>query len=330
MSGVQSSSSVTQTLQKAGPGPSQSLLLHISRVTVLGLDFLVLLVQILWAVLETVWKIFKPEEMKSLRGEVAVITGAGHGIGRCLAIQLSQLGVRVACWDVNLEGAENVVREVEKLGGSGLPVKVDVSDREAVRRAAQYTRTQMGEVTLLFNNAGIMPCKPLLAHSETEIEKVFAVNVFSQFWTIHEFLPRMITLQMGHIVSMCSVAGVTGTSNLVPYCSSKFAIKGMMDALHMELRATRPDAKVKLTTIHPFTVNTGLAQKPRSRFQSLFSFTSPEQAAEMALGAMRRDHEYAFIPTFLCFFNAVSKMLPRDAQIAILEFLDCGCDSQEE
>ena len=83
------------------------------------------------------------------------------------------------------------------------------------------------------------------------------MNVFSQYWTVMEFLPRMISLGRGHITSICSMAGVTGTPNLVPYCSSKFAVKGFMDALYLEMRATRPDCKVGFTTILPFVVDTG-------------------------------------------------------------------------
>jgi len=306
------------------------MLLILLNMLLLVLDTLVLVGQVVSAILETIYRTFRPKAFKDLTGQVAVVTGAGHGIGRCLALQLTQLGVRVACWDLNLKWAESVLDEVEQMGGSGLALKVDVSDREAVRRAALTTRTQLGEVTLLFNNAGIMPCKPLLQHSEKEIEKVFSVNVFSQFWTIYEFLPRMLTLNMGHIVSMSSMAGITGTPNLVPYCASKFALKGLMDALYLELRAQQPDSSVQLTTIHPFTVDTGLAQKPRSRFQSLFSFTSPELAAQMVIEATRRNHEYAFIPSFLCPLSAVVKLLPRAAQIAIYDFLDCACDPHEE
>jgi len=223
-----------------------------------------------------------------------------------------------------------VLKELEEQGGSGIALKVDVSDREAVRRAALTTRTQLGEVSLLFNNAGIMPCKPLLSHTEKEVEKVFSVNVMSQFWTIYEFLPRMLVLNMGHIVSMSSTAGITGTPNLVPYCASKFALKGMMDALYLELRANYPDTGVQLTTIHPFIVDTGLAQKPRSRFQNLIPFTSADQAAEMVLEATRSNHEYAYIPSILCFFFAIIKLFPRAAQIAILDFLDCGSDAHDE
>merc|ERR550519_1193780 len=110
-----------------------------------------------------------------------------------------------------------------------------------------------------------MPCKPIMSYSQKEVEKIFDVNVFSQFWTVKEFLPRMINLSKGHIISMSSMAGITGTPNLVPYCSSKFAVKGFMDALFLEMRENNPNTLINFTTIHPFFVQTGLAKKPKSR-----------------------------------------------------------------
>merc|ERR1719300_2110614 len=150
----------------------------------------------------------------------------------------------------------------------------------------------------------------MLSYSQAELEKIFFVNVFAQFYTVQELLPRMLNLNKGHIIAMSSMAGITGTPNLVPYCSSKFAVKGLMDALFLELRASRPDSNVSMTTIHPFVVDTGLAQKPRSRFQKFIPFTTPEDAAQMIISAMRRNEEYAFIPSFLCFMTAVSKLIP--------------------
>ena len=81
-----------------------------------------------------------------------------------------------------------------------------------------------------------MPCKPFLQFSPSEVEKVLSVNVLSQYWTLMEFLPRMASLRKGHVVSMCSMAGVTGTPNLVPYCSSKFAVKDWFNkVLHAKI-----------------------------------------------------------------------------------------------
>merc|ERR1719210_2334341 len=162
----------------------------------------------------------------------------------------------------------------------------------------------MGEVTLLFNNAGIMPCKPFLNHSQAELEKIFFVNVFAQFYTVQELLPRMLNLNKGHIISLSSMAGITGTPNLGPYCATKFAVKGLMDALFLELRASSAATNIHLTTIHPFVVDTGLAQKPRSRFQSLIPFTPPEVAASNIIRATRRNYEYEFIPSWFCLVSA--------------------------
>jgi len=293
-------------------------------------DTVLLLLKVLWSVLEEVVRLVVPRPEKDVRGEVAVITGAGHGIGRELALKLVRLGVRVACWDINLAGAEETLRMMKERGGEGMVLAVDVSDHDAVRSAALTTRTEMGEVTLLFNNAGIMPCKPIESFSQHEIEKIFGVNVYSQFWTVKEFLPRMISLNKGHIVSMSSMAGIVGTPNLVPYCASKFAVKGFMDALFLEVRASRPDVNINMTTIHPFVVDTGLAQKPRSRFQKLIPFTRPEAAAEKIISAMRRNCEYEFIPSFLCLISALTKLIPRSGQLALMDYLDCACDPHDD
>lgn len=301
----------------------------IYNLFLLLLDVLLLGIQIVAAVMETLYRTFVPAKEKELRGDVAVVTGGGHGIGLEIASQLADLGVKVAVWDINEDGAKETVRLIEKKGELGLALAVDVSNREEVRRAADITRKELGEVSLLVNNAGIMPCKPFLDFSEKEVEKIFSVNVYSQYWTIFEFLPRMLSLDRGHILSISSIAGITGTPNLVPYCSSKFAVKGLMDALFLELRSSYPDSRVKTTTIHPFVVDTGLAQKPRSRFQQIIPFTAPQSAASQIIAAMRRDEEYAFIPSILCLFTAVSRLLPRKAQLAVIDFMDCNCDPHD-
>ena len=123
------------------------------------LDTALLALQLVWAVAVQLYHAVVPHRERELAGEVAVVTGAGRGIGRELALQLAAAGVRVACWDCDKAGADRTAELVERAGGQALPLVVDVSEREAVRRAASSTRQQLGEVSLLFNNAGIMPCK---------------------------------------------------------------------------------------------------------------------------------------------------------------------------
>ena len=299
------------------------------EVVTVVLDLILLLIKLVLSIFEELFRQLFPKKEKDLRGEVAVVTGAGHGIGRELSLQLVKLGVRVSCWDINKTGAEETVEQIRKLGGEAMALVVDVADKDAVKKAALETRNEMGEVTLLFNNAGIMPCKPFMKYSQQELQKIFDVNVMAQFWSCHEFLPRMLNLNKGHIISLSSMAGITGTPNLVPYCSSKFAVKGFMDALFLEVRQQNPGHNIKMTTIHPFVVDTGLAQKPRSRFQKFIPFTPPEVAAAKIITATRRDYEYEFIPGWLCLVSALTKIIPRRGQLALMDFLDCACDEHD-
>lgn len=96
---------------------------------------------------------------------------------------------------------------------------------------------EVGDVTILVNNAGIMPQHEILKHAEGEIRRIFDINVLAHFWMYQAFLPKMIEKNIGHLVSISSIAGLCGLNNLVPYCSSKFAVRGAMESLSEELRA---------------------------------------------------------------------------------------------
>jgi len=294
-------------------------------------DTIALLMTVVLSVVRALYRLVVSEEEKSLSGEVAVVTGAGHGIGRELVRQLAGMGARVACWDKNGEAVRIVAEEIREIGGKAIAVTVDVADKKAVEDAAFITTDKLGEVTLLINNAGIMPCKPLLSFSCSEVETQFSVNVLSHFWTIKQFLPRMMELNKGHIVAMSSVAGVNGAPNLTPYCSTKFAVKGLMDSLFLELRAVFPNSvPVKLTTVHPYVVTTGLAKNPTSRFMSLLPYTSPKQAAEQTIAAVRTNQEQLFIPAFLSPLYRMSKVWPREAQLAVLDYLKISFGVSQE
>ena len=167
-----------------------------------------------------------------------------------------------------------------------------------------------------------MPAKPFLNFSSSDIENIFRVNVFSQYWTLQEFLPDMIKAK-GHVVSICSVAGVQGTPYLVPYCSSKFALKGLMDALFFEIRKDH-GSRVTLTTVHPFTIDTGLAVNPTTRFPWLIPILTPEYCAEVITDAILKEEEEVFIPKHLSYGFRVGKLMPRRVEVAGIEFLNCG------
>lgn len=115
---------------------------------------------------------------------------------------------------------------------------MDVTKREAVLEAAGKVQKDVGTVTILVNNAGIMPSREFLKHTENEIRKIIDINLVSHYWMYQAFLPKMIENNHGHIVAMSSMAGMMGLQNLVPYCGSKFGVRGTQEAMSEELRCT--------------------------------------------------------------------------------------------
>lgn len=95
---------------------------------------------------------------------------------------------------------------------------MDVTNREKVIEAGKKVESEVGTVTILINNAGIMPQHELLKHTEKEIRMIFEINVLAHFWMFEAFLPKMIERNYGHIVALSSMAGAIGLVNLVPYC----------------------------------------------------------------------------------------------------------------
>jgi NADP-dependent 3-hydroxy acid dehydrogenase YdfG len=116
--------------------------------------------------------------------------------------------------------------------------RVDVTNREKVIETGAKVLKEVGTVTILLNNAGIMPQHEQLKHTEKEIRMIFEINVLAHFWMFEAFLPKMIEDNNGHIVALSSMAGILGLPNLVPYCGSKFAVRGIQEALSEELRLT--------------------------------------------------------------------------------------------
>jgi len=137
----------------------------------------------------------------------------------------------------------------------------------------------------------------------------------------------MIQNNRGHVVGISSMAGVMGLPNLVPYCGSKFAVRGLMEAISEELRHDARKIDVKFTTICPFVVETGLCKKPRTRFPFLLNFVPVKKAATAIISAQRRNYSIASIPHYLLYCINLSRLLPLKAAQYINDFMDSGVDS---
>nr|XP_033334959.1 short-chain dehydrogenase/reductase family 16C member 6-like isoform X1 [Megalopta genalis] len=307
----------------------REIMVKVSGGALLFVEILLTLLKILYYTGEGIYRLFVPVEEKSVAGEIVLVTGAGHGIGKELALKYASLGATVVCWDLNQQGNDEVVEEIKQLGGSkAYGYKCDISNRDEVLKVAQKVKEEVGDVTILVNNAGIMPCHTFMGHSSEEIKRIFDINVLGHFWTLQAFLPSMIKKNHGHIVALSSMAGVVGLANLVPYCASKFAVRGLMESLNEELRSSSKDnpSNLQFTTIYPYMVDTGLCKKPRFRFTSFMPLVSAKQAVEKIVAAQRRNIREISIPAYWLYVNCFLRTFPEKGLVGVVDFFNSGVD----
>ena len=192
--------------------------------------------------------------MEDFRGRVAVVTGAGSGIGRALCVQLAAAGARVALSDRNPEG---LAATLALLDGPGHKAYVlDVTAREAVFAHAAEVQADMGAVHYLFNNAGATIMGSFEQLSIEEIEWQLNVNLWGVIYVAKAFLPGMLAARAGCIVNISSVFGMIGFPLQSAYNISKFGVRGLTECLWSELEGTG----VRAVSVHPGGIRTGIAK----------------------------------------------------------------------
>jgi all-trans-retinol dehydrogenase (NAD+) len=232
--------------------------------------------------------------MKDITGNLVVVTGGTSGMGRLIALDLAGRGARVVVWDRNAVA----LAKMEETGKSrGLFIKAmncDVSDREAVYRAAGQLEAEAGPVDILINNAGVVSGSLLLDTPDEKIIDTFNVNTIAMFWTTKAFLPGMLKRNSGHLVTIASAAGIIGITGLVDYSASKFAAFGYHEALTMELRKNR--SAINTTLVCPYYVDTGMFAGVRTRFPLFLPIMKSEDAVRRIVRAILNNKRVLIMP----------------------------------
>ena len=173
--------------------------------------------------------------MYNLNGQVAIITGAGSGLGRAIAQRLSLEGAAVVAADVNGKAAATVIQEIKDLGRRGLDVPTDVSIEKDVEHMVQATLENFGQIDILVNNAGTGSTGLIINHSEEDWEKPMRVNLKGSFLCSRAAAREMMTRKRGRIVNISSISGKSGEEFIGAYCASKFGVIGLTQVLAKEL-----------------------------------------------------------------------------------------------
>jgi NADP-dependent 3-hydroxy acid dehydrogenase YdfG len=236
--------------------------------------------------------------MKGFDGKVAVVTGAGSGIGQALAIELGRAGAKLAISDVDTDG---LAATEERLTAIGAPVKtdrLDVTEREAFELYAAAVKEHYGAVNQIYNNAGISFMGSIEASQFKDIERVMDVDYWGVVNGTKVFLPHLIASGDGHIVNISSVFGLLAVPGQGAYNAAKFAVRGFTEALRQEmLVAGHP---VKVTCVHPGGIKTAIARNSAAVegvdqaelakfFDKKLASTSAQKAARAILDGVRRN-----------------------------------------
>ncbi|RLW13098.1 hypothetical protein DV515_00000275 [Chloebia gouldiae] len=257
---------------------------------------------------------------KYFAGEIVLITGSANGIGRQVALKLAPLGVTLVLWDIDDEGNKETSRLAQQNGASRVFVyHCDCSRREDVYEQADKVRKEVGDVTILINNAGILIGKKFCDLTDEDFEKTFRVNFFSQVWTCKAFLPAMVACNRGHLVSIASGAGLLGFYMQSDYSASKGAIIGMMEAIHSELYHGGKRG-IKTTIICPYFISTRLSKGFKSAKPCLFPVYDPEYAASRIVDAIKKEKLYLIMPPAV-YLLGLKIFIPRKAMLFLESYI---------
>jgi NADP-dependent 3-hydroxy acid dehydrogenase YdfG len=236
--------------------------------------------------------------MQGFAGKVAVVTGAGSGIGQALAVELAKSGAKVAISDIDTEGLAETKCRLKAIGAPVKADRLDVTEREAFELYADSVVEHFGKVNQIYNNAGIAFAGDIEASQFKDIERVMDVDFWGVVNGTKVFLPYLIASGDGHIINVSSVFGLFSAPGQAAYNAAKFAVRGFTEALRQEMvLAHHP---VKVTTVHPGGVKTAIARNvytvegvDRDEFAKTFdqklASTTPEKAARIILEGVRKN-----------------------------------------
>ena len=194
--------------------------------------------------------------MNDLKNKNALITGAGKGIGKAVAIALAKEGVNVILMARTQSDLDEVAKEVNALGVKSLTLIADVADINSVNTAVERALGEFKTIDILVNNAGVAAFGKFLELEPVAWENIIKVNLMGTYYVTRAVLPNMIERQTGDIINISSTAGLAGNALTSAYSASKFAVLGLTDSLMQEVRKHN----IRVTALTPSTVATNMAK----------------------------------------------------------------------
>jgi hypothetical protein len=254
--------------------------------------------------------------MSYFEGKIAVITGAGSGIGRALALHMNQAGCLLEISDINPDSLEQTRAGLARPELACHTRQLDVSNRQAIEQWAADIDSRHGRADILVNNAGVAVTARAEDNSYEDLEWLMAINFWGVIYGCKSFLPLLRKSPAAHLVNISSVFGIIGVPTQSAYNAAKFAVRGYTEALRQELA----DSTVHVCCVHPGGVKTNIARSGRAaadvqkdemalRFEE-FARTTPESAAAQIARAMERRKPRLLIGNDAKLITLISRLFP--------------------
>lgn len=256
--------------------------------------------------------------MKRFTDKVAVITGAGSGIGRALAVELAGRGATLAVSDVDAVRVAETAALCEKAGATAKSYELDVADRAAVLAHADEVAAEFGGAAIVVNNAGVALGATVEEMAWEDYDWLMGINLGGVVNGTKAFLPQVIASGDGHIVNISSVFGFVGVPTQSAYNAAKFAVRGFTEALRQEMLIAR--YPVKVSCVHPGGIKTNIArdargggaerdiEKAAEGFEKI-AMTTPEKAAQTIVRGIERGTPRILIGADAYVFDAIPRLL---------------------
>lgn len=234
-----------------------------------------------------------------LKDKVALITGAASGMGRAQAELFAKKGAKVIAADINLEGVTKVAEKISADGGEALPVKVDISSVDEVKKMVRKGLERFGQIDVLSNTAGILDnYAPTLETSEELWDRIFNINLRGMFLVTNEVLPQMIEKGRGTVINIASIAGFVAGGGGAAYTSAKHGVVGYTKQLSFDYGGKG----IKANAIAPGAIETGMTKDilkdgNREVMEAIRSVPAgrhgqPEEVAQLALFLASDDSDF--------------------------------------
>uniref|UniRef100_A0A4W6G091 Short-chain dehydrogenase/reductase 3 n=1 Tax=Lates calcarifer TaxID=8187 RepID=A0A4W6G091_LATCA len=288
-------------------------------------DLLLMLIDLTYSILTAIVQTFLRPRLKCIDGELCLITGAGGALGRLFALEFAKEGARLVLWDCDAAANEQTAKLARETGAEVHAYTVDLSKRQSIYETAGRVRAEVGDISILVNNAGVVAGRRLLDCPDELLERTLLVNCHALFWMTKAFLPQMKAKNHGHIVTIASAHNANSLINsfkfghsdvicfnLQDYCASKFGAVGFHESLTHELLAEDLDG-IKTTLVCPYIVDTGMFAgcEIRKELKNLIPPLQPLYTVQQSMKAILAEQQMICIPRlmYIPFLTRAGKLM---------------------